>query len=57
MKNYVHLTEMSILELLDGKEIYDDDTIIIPPKTDELQMFKRCKPIIEKIKKDINYPK
>lgn len=32
----IYLTEMSIKELLEGKEIYEDDIIIHPPKTNEL---------------------
>ena len=33
----IYLTEMSLKELLEGKEIYEEDDIIIhPPKTNEL---------------------
>ena len=33
----IYLTEMSLKELLEGKEIYQDDDIVIhPPKTNEL---------------------
>lgn len=53
----IHLTEMSILELLDGKTIHDEVAEIIPPTTDELEIFKRCRPIIYQIKNRIKYHK
>lgn len=36
MGNKIFLTEQSIKELLEGKIVYNDDTEIIPPKTNEL---------------------
>ena len=38
MSEEIYLTERSILELLQGKDIYEDDgrVIIHPPKTHEL---------------------
>ncbi len=32
----IYLTEISLKELLEGKIIHDDETLIIPPKTNEL---------------------
>ena len=40
----IYLTEMSLLELLQGKEIFEDDgrLILHPPTTDELGIMRTC---------------
>lgn len=35
----VYLTEQSIKELFEGKDIFDEDGIIHPPKTNELGLY------------------
>ena len=37
----IYLTEQSIKELLEGKDVYNDDTIIHPPKTNELGLMRK----------------
>lgn len=43
----IYLTEMSLMELLEGKIVYTDGTeegpILIPPKTDELGIMRLAK--------------
>lgn len=39
-RDRIYLTEMSLKELLEGKIIHDDDTLILPPKTDELGIMR-----------------
>ena len=40
MQDRIHLTEMSLKELLEGKTIHNDDTLIFPPKTNELGIMR-----------------
>jgi len=39
-KKDIYLTEQSLLELLEGKKILNDDDVIHPPTTDELNIMK-----------------
>jgi len=41
----IYLTEQSVKELLEGKTVYNNDTEIIPPKTNKLGLQYSYKPL------------